>query len=222
VAERRTGGPYRSLAELCRRTGLGAKSVEGLILAGAFLFEGRSREEQLWELYGRTERPGRPELPLADEVADLPERTAHEQVLLDHLVLGFSLDRHLVASYRARLRGLRVVTSRELAKLPDGREAHIGGLVVCRQRPATAKGFVFLTVEDEWGLMNVIVRPDVYQTYRPALRDSPLVAIFGKVQKAYGTTNLVAARALAVDPRVVDPTGEREAITAGVRSHDFR
>lgn len=223
VAERERGGTYRSLADFCRRTGLVGKPVEGLVLAGAFLFEGRSREEQLWELYGRTERPGLPALPLSDEVVDLPARSEHDQVLLDHVILGFCLDRHLVVSYRRRLKALGVVTSKELERLANGREARVGGLVVCRQRPGTAKGFVFLTLEDEWGLINVIVRPDVYERYRSVLRDSHLIAVGGRVQKAYGTTNLIATRALAIDPRVADASPrEKEIITASVRAHDFR
>jgi error-prone DNA polymerase len=200
------------------------KAAEGLILAGAFDFEGRPRQEQLWELYGQIGNADQRGLGLAEEAVELPERSEHEQVLLDHLVLSFSLERHLVASYRRRLRALGVTPSHHLARWADGHEVRVGGLVVCRQRPATAKGFVFLTLEDEQGLLNVIVRPDVYRQYRGALRDSSLVAIVGKLQKAFGTTNVVATRAISLDLRVPDAseTSVREPIAAGVRSHDFR
>ncbi|HEY8885348.1 MAG TPA: DNA polymerase III subunit alpha, partial [Chloroflexota bacterium] len=92
IAERSAGGPYQSLSNFCERTGLNGKPVEGLILAGAFDFEGSSRQDQLWELYGRRSRADQRELKLSEARAELPERSAHEQTLLDHLVLGFSLE----------------------------------------------------------------------------------------------------------------------------------
>jgi error-prone DNA polymerase len=224
VRERDAGGPYRSLADFCQRTGLTGKPAEGLVLAGAFEFEGQSRQDQLWALYGHVGRPEQPSLSLSEEEAELPERTRHDQVLLDHFVLSFSLDRHLVESYRRRLRALGVTPSDQIGRIPDGREVRVGGLVVCRQRPGTAKGFVFLTLEDEHGLVNVVIRPDVYQQYREALRNSMLVAIAGKIQKALGTINIVASRAISLDPRVPDAEVMRRPfapIEAGVKSHNF-
>jgi error-prone DNA polymerase len=96
-------------------------------------------------------------------------------------------------------------------------------MVVCRQRPATAKGFVFITLEDEHGLVNIIVRPDVYRQYRDALRNATLIAVAGHLQKAYGSSNVVATRAIALDLRVPDApvTNARQPAAALVRSHDF-
>lgn len=136
----------------------------------------------------------------------MPARSVQEQVALDHLVLGFSLNRHLVTGYRRRLRALGVVTSDKLDHWPAGSEVRVGGLVVCRQRPQTAKGYVFLTLEDDTGQVNVIVRPDVYQQYRDPLRNHPLVAVAGTLQRAFGTVNVVARRAL---------------VAAGVRARNF-
>src|SRR5262249_54161329 len=128
-----------------------------------------------------------------------------------------------VQSYRRRLRALGVIPSYLINRLPDGREVRVGGMVVCRQRPGTAKGFVFITLEDEHGLVNVIVRPDVYQQYRDALRNATIVAIAGRHQKAFGTSNVIAPRAIAIDLRVPDaPLSTRALETAApVRSHDF-
>jgi len=223
LAERDAVGPYRSLLDFCQRTGITGKPAEGLVLAGAFDFDGRSRQEQLWELYGQIGRPGRPSLRLPEESANLPERTEHDQALLDHLVLGFSLERHLVEGYRRRLDALGVVSSDKLERWPAAREVRVGGLVVCRQRPMTAKGYVFLTLEDEKGLINVIVRPEVYRQYRDALRNSSLVAIAGSLQRAFSTVNVVARRAIALDPRVpsASPSRPAEPQAAGVHSHDF-
>ena len=94
----------------------------------------------------------------------------------------------------------------------------MGGVVVCRQRPQTAKGFVFLTLEDEAGLVNVIVRPDVYARYRGALRDEPLVAVAGRVQRDRGTVSVLAERAVGLDLASPDAgPGEGRAASSGGR-----
>jgi error-prone DNA polymerase len=225
VGERAAHGPYRSLADCCRRTGLPMTAVEALVLAGAFDRFGGTRQELLWDAYalagaGAPQRSSKiaagssaagraAELDLPEERPVLPPRPAHEQTLLDYAVLGFSLDHHLVAHYRRRLAGLRVVPSTELARWPDGGAVRVGGLVVCHQAPPTAKGFVFLTLEDEHGLVNVIVRPAVYARSREVLRDQPLVAIAGRVQRGDGPVNVLAERAVALDLAVPDPEREQ-------------
>ena len=223
IAEREAAGLYRSLLDFCDRTGIVGKPAEGLVLAGAFDFEERSRQEQLWELYGRIGDSTKPSLKLSEESPEFPERTEHEQVLLDHFVLGFSLERHLVQGYRRRLDALGVIPSDKLERRPAGRDVRVGGLVVCRQRPMTAKGYVFLTLEDEKGLINVVVRPEIYHQYRDVLRDSSLIAVAGNLQRAFGTVNVVARRAIALDPRIPSATDSptHELAGAGVRSHDF-
>lgn len=225
VEERASGGPYRSLAEFCRRTGLAGKAVEGLILAGAFDGIGVTRQELLWEFYGLSTDRSQAEVALPEDPVQLPTRSPYEQTLLDYAILGFSLDYQLVEHYRHRLTGLRAVTSDQLAKWRDGAQVRIGGLVVSRQAPATAKGFVFLTLEDERGLMNVIVRPDVYTRYRLPLRSYQLVAIAGTVQRSNGLVNVLAERVLGLDLSVPDPdhTGQVNPSTVApvVRSHDF-
>lgn len=222
VAEREAGGPYRSLRDFLRRTGMSGKPVEGLILAGAFDFEERARSELLWELYGHAEPAGQRSLAVEEARPELPERTTHDNVLLDHLVLGFSLERHLAESYRRRLRALGVVDSRALEKQPPGSEVRVGGLVVCRQRPQTAKGYVFLTLEDAHGLVNVIAAPDVFQQYRDALRNGSLIAVVGRLQRAYGTINVLARRAVALDLTHPDAETTRPpAAAVPVHSHDF-
>jgi error-prone DNA polymerase len=224
VAEREAHGPYPSLADFGARASVTGKAAEGLILSGAFdTIDGRPRPEQLWELYGRNGTVTRPALPLSENAGELPELSRHEQMLRDHLILGFSLSQHFTTSYRARLRALGVIPSRDLDRRRDGEVVRVGGLVVCRQRPETAKGFVFISVEDEWGLVNIIASPGVFQTYRTALRDSALIAVAGRLQKADGTLNVIAAKAIALDPRVPDapaPTPGQH-ISVGPRSHDF-
>jgi error-prone DNA polymerase len=224
VAERAAGGPYRGLTDFFDRSAVVGKPAEGLILAGAFdSLDDRPRSQQLWEVYGRAGTPARPALRLSEARVDLPEPSTHEQMLRDHLVLGFSLSQHFTASYRRRLRALGVIGSRELERHGDGDLVRVGGLVVCRQRPQTAKGFVFITLEDADGLVNVIAPPRVFQECRLALRDSTLIAVAGKLQRAFGTINVIATRAIALDPRVPDaPTATPgRVMPVGVRSHDF-
>jgi error-prone DNA polymerase len=225
VAERESRGAYASLADFCARTNLAGKGAEGLILSGAFdAIDGRPRTEQLWELYGRGGSVTQPALPLSEQTVRLPELSAHEQMLRDHVVLGFSLSQHFTTSYRARLRALGVMPSHQLDRYRDGETVRVGGLVVCRQRPETAKGFVFISVEDAWGLVNIIASPTVFQSYRAALRDSTLIAVAGRLQKADGTLNVIASRAIALDPRIPDApmTAPRTATPVDVRSHDYR
>jgi error-prone DNA polymerase len=132
VAERAANAPYRSLADFCRRTGLGGKALEALVLAGAFDRFGRSPEELLSDANALAGASRSAELEVSEERPALPARPEHEQTLLDCAVLGFSLDRHLVEHYRRRLAGLRTVPSTELVRWPDGNPVRVGGLVVCR------------------------------------------------------------------------------------------
>jgi error-prone DNA polymerase len=96
--------------------------------------------------------------------------------------------------------------------MPNHLICRVGGLVITRQRPGTAKGFVFLTIEDETGLVNVIVRPDVYERYRRVIRTASMMVIEGVLQKEQGTIDLLARAAWVFDD---------EGVVGGVRSHNF-
>jgi len=106
-------------------------------------------------------------------------------------------------------RGLHegIVSSRHLDRLPDGTMVEIAGLVVCRQHPMTAKGFVFLLLEDEFGLANVVVKPKLYASTRSIIRTEPFLLVRGRLQKREGTLNVVAERfsALRIDASLVAP-----------------
>ncbi|MFN8525652.1 MAG: error-prone DNA polymerase [Chloroflexota bacterium] len=208
-------GPYASLADFVRRTGFDRDVVERLAEVGAFLrFD--ERRAALWrvgELAG-IGGPGR--LPgLAEQIAvptDLPPMDAWTATQVDYAGLGLSTDHHLISFYRGYLRSRGVLSAAELAEVRSGR-VQIGGLVICRQRPETAKEFFFLTLEDETGLVNVIVQPDVYRRYRAVFRGEPLLVVEGILQREDGTTNILArsGEALPHNPAA-----------AAVRGHDFR
>jgi error-prone DNA polymerase len=104
-----------------------------------------------------------------------------------------------IAHVRARLDAQNVLAAHRLPSMPNNLVCKIGGLVITRQRPGTAKGFVFLTIEDETGLVNVIVRPDVYERNRRTIRSSQCLIVEGVLQKEYGAIDLIMKRCWSLD-----------------------
>ncbi|MBI4319805.1 MAG: hypothetical protein HY675_15050 [Chloroflexi bacterium] len=192
------------LLDFCRRTGLERDAVENLISVGAFDGLGIPRRQLLWQLpetlrlvgsvrpVGAVREPPLPMTSTSD--VDLPAMSIQEQASADYFILGLSPNTHVMEFYRSRLDGLRVVPIDELECTHDGVLVRVAGLVACRQRPGTAKGFVFITLEDETGLANIIVNPQVYEEYRPIVRGELLVIIEGTLQKQNGVTNISARR----------------------------
>ena len=229
VLEReRERGPYRSIADFVRRTGLDRDAVERLAEVGAFLrFDERRaavwRAGELAGLSGPGHLPG-----LADQVAepaDLPAMDAWESTRADYAGLGLSPDRHLVGFYRPRLRLHNVRTAAELEHTRAG-PVRIGGIVICRQRPETANDFMFMTLEDETGLVNVIVQPKVYHALTRVLRGEPLLVIEGILQREGIVMDVIVRRAwpfavLDGGDAILD-AGKIEPAARAVPSHDFR
>jgi error-prone DNA polymerase len=210
--ERRRNGPYRSLFDFIQRTKLKREQTENLIAAGAFDCFGLERRQLLWQLgliyrsEGRNDTAQRQlalPLPTEQDMVPLPPMTEWERMKTDYLVLGLSPGPHPMAFLRPGLNEA-MVTSRMLDAVPDGAPVEIAGLVVCRQRPGTAGGFVFLVLEDEFGLVNVIVKPDLYERQRPVVRGQPFVIIRGELQRRDGLTNLIAESftPMSVDPKL--------------------
>jgi error-prone DNA polymerase len=194
--ERGLHGPYRSLFEFVQRTGLKREQIENLIAVGAFDELGLGRRELIWQL-GLFYRPVREQLPLPlpleQDMVRLPEPNAWERLAAEYAILGLSAEGHPMALMRPRLHE-GIVTSTQLERMRDGLDVTVAGLVVCRQRPMTAKGFLFLSLEDERGLTNVIVKPWLYERERIVLRAEPFLTVRGLLQRKDGTTNVVARR----------------------------
>jgi error-prone DNA polymerase len=193
VAARADGGPFRSLADLASRAGAGRPSLDRLAWAGACdsLIGGSSehaRRTALWQLGVAV--PGErmlegTQLSLPLEVPDAPTLrplTPWESMIGDYATTGLTLGAHPMQLLRGSLEP-GTVSIGDLARLPHNTSVKLGGLVVARQRPGTAKGIVFLLLEDEFGTINLIVPPDLYEVNRLTVRSEPLLLCEGRLEK---------------------------------------
>ncbi len=208
VVERERRGPYASIGDLARRAPpkLKRTAIEHLVWVGGCDGFGLTRRELLWQVglwlppeseHGVDARARR-QLELAlnhpHEGLRFGGLEAAERLLAEYDVLGFAASGHPLSLLRGALPP-GIVQSDTLPRLEHGAWVEVAGLVVARQRPETAKGFIFVLVEDEAGMVNVIVRPDVYERYRTAVRGEPLLWVRGKLAKDDGTVNVIAEEA---------------------------
>ena len=210
-------GPFADLRDLALRTQLEKEAIENLAVAGAFDPWFASRREAMWALRGLDERETRGELGRLMDIDEPAARfaaiSARQETAFDLWSTGISANVQPIAHMRAELEKEHVIPAARLAEMPDNRVCKVGGLVITRQRPGTAKGFVFLTLEDETGLVNVIVRPDVYERYRRTIRQSMTVIVEGKLQKQGGCIDVLARKVWSFDASDV---------VSGVRSRNFQ
>jgi error-prone DNA polymerase len=198
IEEARREGPFRSLDDLVRRTGLSREPLERLAEADAFAALGLERREAVFEALSR--RGAEPPLfaaatgPARERVA-LPRLSELLGVAKDYATIGLTLGRHPVAHVRPALDALGARAAADLQECDDGARVSTAGLVICRQRPQTASGIVFFTLEDETGSANLIVKPDVFERFRRVARGSQFVLAAGKVERD-GTVIHVLVRKL--------------------------
>jgi error-prone DNA polymerase len=243
VEERERNGSYRSLGDVIRRAppGLTRNAFDHLVWVGACDEFGLTRRELLWQvglcLGPRDERDPRRvrrqyELALGHphEQLRFGGVDASEKLLAEYAVLGFGASSHPLALLAGSLPP-QAVRSDRLVEHEHGEVLEVVGLVVARQRPQTAKGFVFILLEDEGGMSNVIVHPDVYDRDRLAIRGEPLLWVKGKLAKDDGTLNIIAeeVRMLAVGRAggparraETDPEAERPPAGPPARQPAFR
>ncbi|MEP6599637.1 MAG: error-prone DNA polymerase, partial [Actinomycetota bacterium] len=197
VAERDAHGPYTAMAELVRRTGVSAEQVEALATAGAFDCLDLTRRGALWAAEPvAAHRPGQLPVETVDEQAPppLPEMSEPEQLLADYWATSITRDAYPTALIRDRLDALGVTTSLALRSLPDRTRVVVGGIVTHRQRPATARGIIFVNLEDETGMCNVICDPVIWDRHRRVARESGGLLIRGMLERVDGVVNVVAER----------------------------
>lgn len=186
--------PFRSMDDV-RRCGISRGTLERLARADAFGSLQFDRRASLWESL----RPASTS-PLFHDADDgeapllLPARDGREEVFTDYQTTGLSLKAHPISFFRGQLDELRVAPARRLASLPDGRYVRVGGLVLVRQRPGTAKGITFVTIEDETGVANLIIRPEVWERFYQIARTAPAYIAGGRLQNHEGVIHVLVSR----------------------------
>ncbi|MCC6552266.1 MAG: error-prone DNA polymerase [Polyangiaceae bacterium] len=193
VVRARGEAPLASLADLVQRAGLRKNEVEALAEAGALASLVPARREALW----RARAPRAPGLfeglsIEADEDVGLPAMSPLEQLALDYGRVGLSIDDHPMRHVRPALRGRRVRRAEELKALRHGEAVRVAGLVVGRQRPATASGVTFITLEDETGVANVIVQKQVFADSYQVARHARLMLVSGRLERQGDVIHVLA------------------------------
>ena len=183
---------FTDVEDLCQRAELGEKARQALAEAGALQALAGHRHAARWAVAGiERQRPLLLESP--EELAIvLPAPTMGEDVKSDYRAVGLSLQAHPLALLRRALQQLRVLDSRQLRELPHGRGTHAAGIVTQRQRPSTASGTTFVTLEDEHGMINVVVWPDIALRRRKVLINARLLAVRGRWEHVDGVQHLIA------------------------------
>jgi error-prone DNA polymerase len=229
VAERERAGAYSDTASLASRAGIGREALERLAWAGAcgplehHEHEGGERRAALWRAGAAA--PGRRRgsgdqlaLPLGvNAPRSLRALGEWESVVADYEATGMTLGVHPMSLIRRGL-GDGYVTSEQLGELNDGTAVRVAGMVVARQRPATAHGVLFMLLEDEVGTINLIVAPAVYERHRLAARTAPLLRVSGRLERRGPNLNVVAGSLHQLerpdvplaDVRTIEPPRERE------------
>ena len=197
---REAGGPFRSLDQFARRTGLTHAVLTRLSKADAFGSVAVDRRQALWQSL-----PEQKPLPLFDALesqageteepaVELPGLSPLAEVVADYRAAGLSLRDHPFRFIRPHLTEMNVARASDLATWPVGRRVKVGGLVLIRQRPGTASGITFVTLEDETGTANLIVRPEVWERYHRAARTAQILLASGPLQRQDGVIHILVDR----------------------------
>jgi error-prone DNA polymerase len=220
VAEREAGGPFRDQADLVRRCSLTQSVLSTLADCGALNSLSRDRRSAYWQAL--SQEANHIDMPLlaatqADDDDPLPDfltrMNSMEEVVADYETTGVSLAGHPIQFYRDHLKGLRVVTAAELKGLRHGQFVRVAGLILLRQRPSTAKGITFATMEDETGSINLVLHPTTWESYYMVCKSSNAWLVHGTLENRQGVIHVVAGR--VEDLR--DILGPMD-----IRSRDFR
>ncbi len=180
----RQQAPFASTEDMALRANLGRKDLDALAAGDALASLAGHRRQQVWEATGQHQAPAMLRgVPVHEEALSLPEAPEGEEITFDYASLGLTLRRHPVALLRPRLAKMRLQSAADMHYLPNGCPARACGLVTVRQQPQTAKGTVFVTLEDETGPVNVIVWKDVRLRQRDALLHAKLLAVWGIWQR---------------------------------------
>lgn len=195
IAATRAARPFEDVQDLARRAALERRDRACLAAAGALERLAGHRRIAHWLASGaHTERHLLRDAPVQEALPFIAAPGEAENIVADYRSLGFTLGRHPLALLREHLRRMQLASAEELKALPHGKLARTAGIVTCRQRPGTAQGVVFVTIEDETGYMNVVVWNDLVERQRKALLGARLLGVEGHMQNEGGVIHLVARR----------------------------
>jgi error-prone DNA polymerase len=214
----REEGPFVSIDSFARRTGFGQPVIKRLAEADVFRSLSAGRRQALWQSLAQEKKPRR--LPLFGEreeteplPAALPAMQLSEEVVADYRSAGLSLRAHPISFYRRELDRLDITPAQKLAELADGVLVHVAGLVLLRQRPGTAKGITFVTLEDETGTINLVIHQRTWDRYYRIARRAPAWIAHGHLQMAKTVIHVVVRRLEALTEQLSK---------LEVKSRDFR
>jgi error-prone DNA polymerase len=210
ISEARGKG-FHGISDLARRSRVPRFELARLALCGALSGISGGRREALWEIQAlgpMDEEDLFYGIPLDDTPVELRPLTASERITTDYRTVGLSLEMHPLRLLRPQLKRRGALTAEQLAHVKGGRRVGVGGMIICRQRPPTAKGFCFLSLEDETGISNVVIPPALFESVRPAVINSLFVYAEGILERAGKVTNLKARSvvSLALDEAAKDPS----------------
>jgi error-prone DNA polymerase len=224
IEEEQAAAPFDDAGELARRVRLWPGELTLLAEAGALACFGKTRREALWQV-AKVARPAGPlldELP-ADDPSPLPEMSPEEETAADYSATQMTAGPHLMEHWREKLTAQGILSAAELARRSDGERVTTAGAVIVRQRPGTAKGFVFLTLEDETGMCQAIVRPDLFRENRSVIVGSGTLIVEGRLQKQDGTLSVKGERFRTLQQSLSGgPCGPPTPPVEAIPSHDFR
>jgi error-prone DNA polymerase len=230
VAERERGGRFAGIRELVQRAPVDRPGLEALVVAGACDSFGWPRRQLLWRLglaprsvsVGAGGAARQLALPLepTTEIPELPKESPWERLLADYRMTSLSVGRHPMELLRPHLPS-EVLASADLGSLPHGRRVTVAGMVIARQRPATANGVVFMLLEDEHGQTNLIVPPPVYDRFRAVVRGEPLLLARGRFERYEQNRNVLVDELATLGPLARQAAGEIEVAAAMPGAHHF-
>jgi error-prone DNA polymerase len=199
IVAAREAQAFSDAGDLARRAALNRRDLANLAAANALAPLAGHRRSAHWAVSGiETRGAGEPDLmrdaPAQEALPLLAGPGEGEDIVADYRSVGFTLGRHPLALLRARLKRMRLASALELRAMPNGKPAKTAGIVTCRQRPGTAQGVVFVTIEDETGYTNVVVWNDLVEKQRKELLGARLLGVEGYMQKEGDVIHLVARR----------------------------
>ncbi|MCC6336398.1 MAG: error-prone DNA polymerase [Myxococcales bacterium] len=195
--------PFTSVADVARRTRMPRHELTRLALAGALNSLSANRRSALWDIHALgpfDEGDLFFGLPMADDRRDFPAMSKAERIHADYEATSLSLEAHPVSLVRDALNRHGAVTTAGLLDVPHGKPAVVGGLIIVRQRPPTAKGFTFLSVEDETGIANLVIEPKKFERFRVAITTTALIVSRGRVERSGRVVNLKVDELEALQP----------------------